>query len=132
MVAAEVKTLADKSRGASAQISDLVGGMGSSAEEAQQAVTDIADAMRQLAEAAAAMRKDIGDQRHAASTIEGNAAQSASSADLIARRISDVARAAGEAVHLSDEVQASAAGLSKIAHGLQAATGEFLSKLRAA
>ena len=132
VVAAEVKTLAEKSRSASAQINDLVGHIGSSAEEAQQAVTDVADAMRQLAEAAALIRQEIGDQRNVAATIEGNAAQSASSADLIAGRIGEVARSAGEAMQLSNEVQASATGLSKIAQGLQAATGEFLSKLRAA
>jgi methyl-accepting chemotaxis protein len=132
VVAAEVKTLAESARGASAQINEVVDHMGSSAEEAQHAVTEIAGAMRQIAESAALMRSEIGDQRHVASVIEGNAADSASSADQIARRIGEVARSAGEAMSLSNEVQASAAGLAKVAHGLQQATGQFLSKLRAA
>ena len=132
VVAAEVKTLAESARGASAQITDVVGDMGSSADEAQHAVIEIADAMRELVEAAASMRQEIGDQRHAAAMIEGNAAESATSANQIARRIGDVSRSAGEAMKLSNEVQASAAGLSKVAHGLQEATGQFLTNLRAA
>ena len=57
---------------------------------------------------------------------------SASGVTQIAQRIGEVAKAAGEAVQISDEVQASAAGLTKIANGLKTATEEFLSQLRAA
>ena len=78
------------------------------------------------------MRATIGDQSSVASLIEQSAVDSAAGANQIARRIEEVAKAAGEAVQLSDEVQASAEGLTKVAQGLRSATDEFLSQLRAA
>ena len=78
------------------------------------------------------MRSAIGDQSNVASLIEQGAVDSAAGADQIAKRVNEVARAAGEAVKLSDEVHASAAGLTKIAQGLRSATDTFLSQLRAA
>jgi methyl-accepting chemotaxis protein len=78
------------------------------------------------------MRTAIGDQSNVASLIEQSAVDSAAGADQIAKRIEEVAKAAGEAVQPSDEVQASAEDLTKIAQGLRSATDEFLSQLRAA
>ena len=132
VVAAEVKGLAGKAADATGQINALVSGVGSSADEAREAVAQISQGMGELADAAALMQREIADQRSVAAVIENNAAESAAGADAIARRVGEVARSTGEAVHLSEEVKASAASLSKIANGLQSATGSFLSKLRAA
>jgi methyl-accepting chemotaxis protein len=132
VVASEVKDLANKAREATGQINELVSDVDSGAAEAEQVITQVSQAMSKLAEAAATMRSEIGDQRAVAAMIETNAAQSANGADMIAQRIGDVAKSAGEAVQLSDEVQGSATSLSAIAQSLQSATGEFLSKLRAA
>ena len=132
VVAAEVKGLARKARDATGQITGLVSGVHSSAEEARQAVQQISAGMVELSDGSGQMRRELFDQRSVASTIESNAAVSAAGADAIARRISEVARSAGEAVLLSEEVKASAASLSEIANGLQSATSSFLSKLRAA
>ena len=132
VVAAEVKALAGKASEATGQITELVSGVDSGAEEARDAVRQISQGMAELAQAAALMQKEIADQKSVASMIESNAADSAAGADAIAKRIDEVARSTGEAVLLSEEVSASAASLAKIAHGLQSATGSFLSKLRAA
>lgn len=132
IVASEVKDLAGKAQDATAQINDLVSDVDSGAAEAEQVIIQVSSAMRELAEAAVSMRKQIGEQRSVAAMIEEHAALSAAGADVIAQRINEVAQSAGEAVKLSDEVHGSATGLSKIAQGLQTATGEFLSKLRAA
>ena len=132
VVAAEVKALAGKASEATGQITELVSGVDTGAEEAREAVRQIAEGMAELAQAAGLMQKEIADQRSVASMIESNAADSAAGADAIARRIGEVARSTGEAVLLSEEVSASAASLAKIAHGLQSATGSFLTKLRAA
>jgi methyl-accepting chemotaxis protein len=88
--------------------------------------------MAELEQAAIKMRSAIGDQSSVASLIEQSAVDSAAGATQIAQRIGEVARAAGEAVQFSDEIQASATGLTKIAQGLKSATDEFLSQLRAA
>ena len=132
VVAAEVKGLARKARDATGQITGLVSGVQSSADEARQAVQQISAGMIELSDGSGQMRRELSDQRSVASTIENNAAVSAAGADAIARRISEVVRSAGEAVLLSEEVKASAASLSEIANGLQSATSTFLSKLRAA
>ena len=129
VVASEVKALAKKARDASGQISDLVTGVDVRAQEARCSITDVAQAMGQLAEATTLIGEMIADQRHVA---EVNASDSAGSADLIARRVGQVATAAGEAVELSMQIDRSATDLSQIAYGLQDATSEFLSKLRAA
>jgi methyl-accepting chemotaxis protein len=78
------------------------------------------------------MRNSIADQSSVASLIEQSAVDSAAGANQIAQRIGEVAKAAGEALSFSDEIQASATGLSRIAQGLKCATDEFLSQLRAA
>jgi len=132
VVASEVKALAKKARDASGQISDLVTDVDVSAQEARCSITDVAQAMGQLAEATTLIGEMIADQRHVAQMIEVNASDSAGSADLIARRVGQVAIAAGEAVELSMQIDRSATDLSQIAYGLQDATSEFLSKLRAA
>ena len=132
VVAAEVKALANKAHEATGQINQLVSDIDSGATEADEVIGQVSRAMGELAEAADKMRAAIGDQSNVASLIEQSAVDSAAGAGQIAKRISEVARAAGEAVQLSDEVQASAEGLTQIAHGLRSATEEFLTKLRAA
>lgn len=132
VVAAEVKALASKAHEASGQINQLVSDIDSGAAEAEDVIGQVSRAMAELAEAAEKMRSAIGDQSNVASLIEQGAVDSAAGADQISKRISEVARAAGEAVKLSDEVHASADGLTKIAHSLRSATNEFLSQLRAA
>jgi len=132
VVAAEVKALAAQAHGATGQINQLVSDIDSGATEADQVIGQVSRAMTELAEAAEKMRNAIGDQSNVASLIEQSAVDSAAGATQIARRIGEVAKAAGEAVQLSDEVQASAEGLAKVAHGLRSATDEFLSQLRAA
>ncbi len=132
VVAAEVKARASQAHDATGQITDIVSGIGSGAVEANEAIGQVARAMSELEQAASKLRAVIGDQSSVATLIEQSAVDSAASATQIAQRIGDVARAAGEAVQFSDEIQASATGLTKIAQGLKSATDEFLSQLRAA
>jgi len=132
VVAAEVKALANKTHEATGQINEIVSGISLGAGEADRVIGKVSKAMTELEQAAVKMRGSIGDQSNVATLIEQGAVDSATGATQIAQRISEVARAAGEAVQISDEVQASAAGLTKIAHGLKSATDEFLSQLRAA
>lgn len=132
VVAAEVKALAGQAHEATGQINQLVSDIDSGATEADEVIGKVSRAMAELAEAAEKMRTAIGDQSNVASLIEQSAVDSAAGADQIAKRIGEVAKAAGEAVQLSDEVQASADGLTEVALGLRSATEEFLSKLRAA
>ena len=132
VVAAEVKALANKTHEATGQINEIVSGISLGAAEADRVIGKVSQAMTELEQAAVKIRSSIGDQSNVATLIEQGAVDSASGATQIAQRISEVAKAAGEAVQISDEVQASAAGLTKIAHGLKTATDEFLSQLRAA
>jgi methyl-accepting chemotaxis protein len=132
VVAAEVKALANKAHEATGQINEIVSGINSGAAEADQVIGQVSRAMAELEQAASKMRGTIGDQSSVATLIEQSAVDSAAGATQIAQRIGEVAKAAGEAVQFSDEIQASATGLTKIAQGLKSATDEFLSQLRAA
>ena len=132
VVAAEVKALAGQAHEATGQINQLVSDIDSGATEADQVIGQVSRAMADLAEAAEKMRSTIGEQSDVATLIEQSAVDSAAGASQMARRIEEVAKAAGEAVQLSDEVQASAEGLTQVAQGLRSATNEFLSQLRAA
>ena len=132
VVAAEVKALAGQAHEATGQINQLVSDIDSGATEADQVIGQVSRAMADLAGAAETMRNTIGEQSDVASLIEQSAVDSAAGASQMARRIEEVAKAAGEAVQLSDEVQASAEGLTQVAQRLRSATNEFLSQLRAA
>jgi methyl-accepting chemotaxis protein len=132
VVAAEVKALANKTHEATGEINQLVSDISSGAAEADQVIAQVSRAMGELAEAASKMRGVIDDQSSVATLIEQSAVDSAAGANQIAQRIGEVARSAGEALQFSDEVQASAIGLSKVAQSLKSATDEFLSQLRAA
>ncbi|HEY0628516.1 MAG TPA: methyl-accepting chemotaxis protein [Sphingomicrobium sp.] len=132
VVAAEVKALANQAHDATGQINQIVSGIGTGAAQADDAIGQVARAMVELEQAAAKMRNAIADQSSVATLIEQSAVDSAAGVTQIAQRVGEVARAAGEAVQFSDEIQASATGLTKIAQGLRSATDEFLSQLRAA
>jgi methyl-accepting chemotaxis protein len=132
VVAAEVKALASQAHDATGQITEIVMGISSGAAQADDVIGQVSLAMAELEQAATKMRASIGDQSSVATLIEQSAVDSAAGATQIAQRVNEVAKAAGEAVQFSDEIQASATGLTKIAQGLQSATDEFLSQLRAA
>jgi methyl-accepting chemotaxis protein len=132
VVAAEVKALANQAHDATGQINGIVSGITSGAAQADEVIGRVSRAMAELEQAATKMRSTIGDQSTVATLIEQSAVDSAAGANQIANRIGEVARAAGEAVQFSDEIQASATGLTRIAQGLKSATEEFLSQLRAA
>jgi methyl-accepting chemotaxis protein len=132
VVAAEVKALANQAHEATGQINEIVSGISFGAAQADEVIGQVSRAMTELEQAATKMRATIGDQSSVATLIEQSAVDSAAGATQIAQRVSEVARAAGEAVQFSDEIQSSATGLTKIAQGLKSATDEFLSQLRAA
>ncbi|HYC94391.1 MAG TPA: methyl-accepting chemotaxis protein [Sphingomicrobium sp.] len=132
VVAAEVKALASQAHDATGQINQIVSGISTGAARADDAIGQVSRAMAELEQAASKMRSTVGDQSSVATLIEQSAVDSAAGATQIAQRIGEVARAAGEAVQFSDEIQASATGLTKVAQGLKSATDEFLSQLRAA
>jgi len=132
VVAAEVKALASQAHDATGQITEIVSGISSGAAQADDVIGQVSRAMTELEQAATKMRSVIGDQSSVATLIEQSAVDSAAGATQIAQRVGEVAKAAGEAVQFSDEIQASATGLTKIAQGLKSATDEFLSQLRAA
>ncbi len=75
--------------------------------------------MAELDQAADKMRGAIGDQSNVASLIEQSAVDSAAGADQIAKRIGEVAKAAGEAVNCPTRSRRRPTGLTKVAQGLR-------------
>ena len=132
VVASEVKLLARKAQEAASDITNLVGGVGDGAREADGAITDVAKAMQQLVLSAEAMRNTARQQRDVAQMIETTAISSASGTDAMAKRIGGVAHAAADAANLSSNVQGSADSLVHLAGELKSAADQFLAHLRAA
>lgn len=132
IVASEVKLLARKAQEAAGEITSLVGTIGKGARDADGAIATVNATMQHLVQSADNMRSAIARQRDVAERIESTAVHSAAGTDAMARRIADVARAAGEAASLSHEVQGSADGLAHLAGELKVAADRFLVQLRAA
>jgi methyl-accepting chemotaxis protein len=132
VVAQEVKALAGQAAHATGEISGLVTGMQSGADEAEQSFGHVTDAIGELIAAAAAIRAAVDEQSEAASTIERNADEAAAGMDAMAQRIAEVSTTATAAEQLSGRVSGAAGELLRHAETLQSATDTFVAHLRAA
>ena len=130
VVAGEVKQLAagtsratDKIVGLMATVQDGIGVAAGDLETASGAVGKVADA-------ADSIRAAVAEQRSMAAEIERTAQEAARGADLIERRISEVAAATNAAGELSAEVREAAASLFDHARQLRRSTDGFVEQLR--
>jgi methyl-accepting chemotaxis protein len=132
VVAQEVKVLAGQAAHATGEISGLVSGMHSGANEAEQSFAQVGDAIGELIDAAAGIRAAVDEQRSATAVIARNADEAAAGMDAMANRIAEVSATASAAGHLSAEVKGAAGALLRHAETLQSATDTFVAHLRAA
>ena len=132
IVATEVKTLAGQAAKATAEINGLIDAAHDSTRVVTLSLRDVSDAVDELADAAAAIRHSIAEQRTSAEWIERNAIETASGADEMADRIGKIALVANEAGSLSDQVRGSAGELLESAVALRSATRFFVERLQAA
>lgn len=132
VVAGEVKQLAGQTSSATGEIRSLARSARQGADVAQGALTEVADMVAQLAEAASEIQRAVADQRDTTSAIGVSAQDTARDATAMAQRMEDVADVARNTQGLSERVAYAAAGLSQTTQALQRATDQFIARLEAA
>jgi len=132
VVAHEVKALANQTGHATEEIRSLAGTVHGGAEQAHDALGEIASTVAEVAAAAEAIRNEVDGQRYAAGMIEATALDTAAGATRMAERIGAVATVASDTEALSDSVSSAATGLSEAALALEVATDRFIAQLKAA
>jgi methyl-accepting chemotaxis protein len=132
VVAGEVKHLAGEASGATDEIRALAGTVQDGAHVARDALADIAAMVAELANAADAIRAEVGQQRTSARSIESRARETAEDATSVTRRLVGVVQVASDTEALSGRVSGAATGLSHTARDLERATERFVDQLRAA
>ncbi|TCP35468.1 methyl-accepting chemotaxis protein [Sphingomonas sp. BK235] len=129
VVAGEVRSLAADSTRASDRISTLLGSIFAGVGDAAAALTRADEAAAQVARAAAGIAGSVADQRQLAAGIEAGATRTAGGAEVIERRIDEVAAAVRTTATLSQTVRGSAGELAASARALDGATERFVAFL---
>jgi methyl-accepting chemotaxis protein len=132
VVAGEVKHLAAEASGATEEIRTLAGTVQDGASVAHRALAEIAAMVAELANAADAIRGEVGQQRATARLIEASARETAEDATSVTSRLVGVVQVASETEQLSSRVSGAATGLSHSARDLERVTEQFVAQLRAA
>ena len=132
VVAGEVKQLANQTASATGEIQSLAWSARQGAGVAQEALSEVAGSVEELAQAAQAIQLAVADQRDATAAIGQSARDTARDADNMARQMSNVADVARNTENLSDRVSSAATRLSRTAQELQRATELFVTQLEAA
>ncbi|MEC3948525.1 methyl-accepting chemotaxis protein [Sphingobium sp. HWE2-09] len=132
VVAGEVKQLANQAANATGEIHALAWSARQGAGVAQEALSEVAGAVAQLADAADAIQRAVVDQRDATSAIGDSARDTAQDAAMMTRQMEDVADVARDTESLSSRVSSAASSLSQTAKALQRAADQFVTQLEAA
>lgn len=132
IVAGEVKQLAGQTSSATGEIRSLAQSAQQGADIAQDALTEVADMVAQLAGAADEIQRAVADQRDATAAIGRSAQDTARDATAMAEQMENVADVARNTQGLSERVAQAATGLSHTARDLQRATDQFVARLEAA
>ncbi|MCP1468519.1 methyl-accepting chemotaxis protein [Sphingobium sp. OAS761] len=132
VVAHEVKQLAGQAASATGEIQSLALSAQHGAGVAQGALSDVAGAVAELAEAADAIQRAVADQRDATRAIGNTARDTARDATQMAERVEQVADMARSTESLSDRVSSAASDLSRTAQLLRGAADRFIMQMEEA
>ncbi|WHO40011.1 methyl-accepting chemotaxis protein [Sphingobium sp. AP49] len=132
VVAGEVKQLANQTASATGEIQSLAWAARQGAGVAQEALSEVAGSVEELARAAHAIQLAVADQRDATAAIGQSARDTARDANHMAEKMANVADVARSTENLSGRVSSAATGLSRTAQELQRATDLFVAQLEAA
>ena len=131
VVAAEVKTLANQTAKATADISTQIAAIQSSTERAANAVTSIAGSIETVNQMTRAMSIATEQQGIATQEIVANIHEASKGTLEVTSNITGVARAAGETGHASNQVLQSSSELARQATALKVEMARFLGQVRA-
>ncbi|ALK09969.1 methyl-accepting chemotaxis protein [Blastochloris viridis] len=132
VVASEVKSLADQTAKATAEISAQIEEIQSSTAESATAIGQITEIIRQMNEIATTIASAVEQQGAATTEIARNVQQASSGTAEVSSNIVGVTRAASESSAASTQVLASAGELAMQSGVLKAEVTKFLAMVRAA
>lgn len=132
VVAQEVKSLAEQTSKATAEIAEQIGGIQSATSDSVQAIAGITNVIKSINEVSTAIAAAVEEQGAATNEISRNVQQAAQGTGEVSRIIGEVTTAAGEAGAGAKQVLSAAAGLSQQAELLRGEVLKFLDTVRAA
>ncbi len=132
VVAQEVKSLAEQTSKATAEIAEQIGGIQSATSDSVQAIAGITNVIKSINEVSTAIAAAVEEQGAATNEISRNVQQAAQGTGEVSKIIGEVTTAAGEAGAGAKQVLSAAAGLSQQAELLRGEVLKFLDTVRAA
>ncbi len=125
VVASEVKDLATRSSGATADISQQIAAVQSDVQSAIAAIGQIASVIDEISETQTSIATAVEEQTATTLEISRSLAGVAMGSDSIASDVDAVSRSSGEVSSAAENTESSAAELSQIAVELQQLVGSF-------
>ena len=132
VVASEVKSLADQTAKATAEISAQIEEIQASTSDSAHAIGQITETIRQMNEIATTIASAVEEQGAATSEIARNVQQASSGTAEVSSNIAGVTRAASNSSAASAQVLSSAGSLASQSNVLQGEVAKFLRTVRAA
>jgi methyl-accepting chemotaxis protein len=132
VVASEVKSLADQTAKATAEISGQIEEIQASTADSAHAIGQITETIRKMNEIATAIASAVEEQGAATSEIARNVQQASAGTSEVSSNIAGVTRAASDSSAASSQVLSSAGNLASQSNVLQNEVAKFLRTVRAA
>jgi len=131
VVASEVKSLAQQTSTATAEITDEIGAVQSAAKDAVSAITALGTTISQLGTIADSIGGAIDAQHRATNAIRDSVSGAAAGTEDVSRSITHVSMNAGHTTEAAEQLLDAAGEISKQAEMLTAGVNLFLSDVRA-
>jgi methyl-accepting chemotaxis protein len=132
VVASEVKSLAQQTAKATAEIASQIGDIQNSTSQSVQTISHVTEVIKAMTEVSTAIASAVEEQSAATGEISRNAQLAATSTQSVSECIGHAARAANAAGDTATNVLAAAGDLSKQAELLRVEVSRFLDTVRAA
>lgn len=132
VVASEVKTLAQNTAQATAQIGELVNGIQTTTTAAVAAIGGVSSTVGAINEVAVAITSAVEEQSVTTQEIASRIAHVAAGASQVSDNIGDVLQAAQQTAAATDQLGPASSSLSEKTSDLSATVGRFLKEVRVA
>ena len=132
VVAQEVKSLAEQTAKATAEIASQIADIQKSTSESASAITDIVGVIGSMSEVSTAIASAVEQQGAATNEISRNVQQAAAGTNDVSKNIEEVTNAAEESGGTASNVLAAAGELSRQSEMLRNEVSKFLATVKAA
>ena len=131
VVASEVKSLAQQTSTATAEITEEIGAVQAAAKDAVSAITALGSTIGQLGTIAVTIGRAVDEQHRATDAIRASVSSAAAGTEDVSRSIAHVSNNAGHTTEAAEQLLEAAGEISKQAEMLTAGVNLFLADVRA-